>query len=53
MIVLGIILTLFILMALGVVLIWDDKQIKHEMNEETREFLSKFELEEEKETPND
>ena len=53
MIVLGVILTLFILMILGVVLIWDGKQIKRKMDSEMQEFLAKFELEEEMETQND
>ena len=52
MIVLGVILTLFILMAIGVVLILDDKPIKRRMDDEMREFLAKFELKE-KETLND
>ena len=49
MIVLGIIITLIFLMVIGVVVVWDDKQIKRQMDEQMREFLAKFEIEEEKE----
>lgn len=52
MIVLGVILTLFILMIFGVVLIWFDDKIMREMDDDMREFMAKFELEE-KETLND
>ena len=49
MIVLGIIITFIFLMVIGVVVVWDDKQIKRQMDEQMREFLAKFEIEEEKE----
>lgn len=46
MIALGILGALVFISAYGILLILDDKQTKRQLDEQMREFLAKFELEE-------
>ena len=52
MIAIGIMVTLVFMIACGILLILDDKHMKRQMDEQMREFLAKFELDEETEIPN-